>query len=49
MTYYATPSDLPLLPRGVAVAVDTETSGLFVDGDYDKAPPARPSVVSLAW
>lgn len=31
------------------VALDTETSGLFVDGDYKDGPPARVSVVSLAW
>lgn len=42
------------LPPNVVVALDTETSGLFVDGDWgtnpsDCSPPARVSVVSLAW
>ncbi len=31
------------------VALDTETSGLFIDGDYTDAPPARMSVVSIAF
>lgn len=40
---------LPLVPETVPIAVDTETSGLFVDGDPGKAPRARVSVVSAAW
>lgn len=37
------------LPEGNVIAVDTETSGLFVDGDYTDGPPARVSAVSIAW
>lgn len=45
---------LPDLPSGWPVAVDTETSGLYVDGDpgtatKPAAPPARISVISLAF
>lgn len=40
---------LPDLSRWQRVAVDTETSGLYVDGDYKDAPPARISAVSIAW
>lgn len=36
-------------PYGNLVTLDTETSGLFVDGDYTEGPPARVSAVSLAW
>jgi DNA polymerase I-like protein with 3'-5' exonuclease and polymerase domains len=34
---------------GNKVRLDTESSGLFVDGDWKDAPPARVSAVSLAW
>lgn len=34
---------------GRTIQLDTESSGLFVDGDWKDAPPARVSVVSLAW
>jgi DNA polymerase I-like protein with 3'-5' exonuclease and polymerase domains len=40
---------LPHVPDHQPIAVDTETSGLFVDGDPGKAPRARVSVVSAAW
>jgi DNA polymerase I-like protein with 3'-5' exonuclease and polymerase domains len=40
---------LPLVPETVPIAVDTETSGLFIDGDPGKAPRARVSVVSASW
>jgi|GEM_PF-2470473 len=40
---------LPLLPETTPIAVDTETSGLFTDGDPGKAPRARVSVVSASW
>ena len=38
-----------IFPVGNVITLDTEASGLFVDGDYDKAPPARVSAVSIAW
>lgn len=38
-----------IFPDNNIVALDTETSGLFVDGDWKDAPPARVSVVSLTW
>ena len=38
-----------IFPVGNLITLDTETSGLFVDGDYDKAPPARVSAVSVGW
>lgn len=46
--------DLPTLPPDWPVALDTESSGLFVDGDPGTetktgAPPARVSVVSVAF
>lgn len=40
---------LPTLDESIPMSVDTETSGLFVDGDPGKAPPARVSIVSAAW
>lgn len=45
---------LPILPSDTRVALDTETSGLYVDGDWHTqagkcSPPARVSIVSLAW
>lgn len=40
---------LPLVPETTPIAVDTETSGLFVDGDPGNAPKARVSVVSASW
>lgn len=40
---------LPSLGVGQRVSVDTETSGLYVDGDYKEAPKARISAVSIAW
>lgn len=45
---------LPDLPPGTPVSWDTETSGLFVDGDPGTAtqygaPRARMSMVSVAW
>jgi DNA polymerase I-like protein with 3'-5' exonuclease and polymerase domains len=40
---------LPLVPETTPIAVDTETSGLFTDGDPGKSPKARVSVVSAAW
>ena len=40
---------LPPVPEYEPIAVDTETSGLFIDGDPGKAPRARVSVVSAAW
>lgn len=41
-------------PKGDVIALDTEASGLHVDGDWssdasDCAPPARVSAVSMAW
>lgn len=36
-------------PIDIAVEIDTEASGLFVDGDWKDAPKARVSAVSLAW
>ena len=40
---------LPHVPETTVIAVDTETSGLFIDGDPGKAPRARVSVVSASW
>jgi DNA polymerase I-like protein with 3'-5' exonuclease and polymerase domains len=40
---------LPELGFGQRTGVDTETSGLYGDGDYKEAPPARISAVSIAW
>src|SRR4249920_105014 len=40
---------LPHVPETTTIAVDTETSGLFIDGDPGKAPRARVSVVSASW
>jgi DNA polymerase I-like protein with 3'-5' exonuclease and polymerase domains len=36
-------------PKGGVVALDTEASGLYIDGDWQDAPPARVSAVSMAW
>lgn len=40
---------LPDLSPYHRVAVDTETSGLYVDGDWQDAPKARISMVSIGW
>lgn len=36
-------------PKGNVITLDTETSGLYIDGDWQDAPPARVSAVSMAW
>lgn len=45
---------LPDLPLDTPIALDTEASGLYVDGEWSNTqgkcqPPARVSTVSLAW
>lgn len=36
-------------PWGKLISLDTETSGLYVDGDWQDGPPARVSAVPMAW
>lgn len=45
---------LPNLPLDTPIALDTEASGLYIDGEWSSTqgkcqPPARVSTVSLAW
>lgn len=40
---------LPDLSMNQRVAVDTETSGKYIDGDWRAGPPARVSAVSIGW